>query len=80
MNILKALKTVNFRDEQHKINYILTIISNNINDVYTRIQEKEECKKRLDNVVISTSKPDDEYLNKTDLSKNKVAKELEDLF
>jgi len=80
MDILNSLKTVNFKDEQHKINYIMTIISNSINDVCLRIKQKEESEKKLNNIEISIPKSEEEYLNKTDLSKNKVASALQDLF
>lgn len=80
MDILKSLKTVNFKDEQHKVNYIMTIINNNINDVCLRIKEREKSKERLNNVEISIPQSEEEYLNKTDLSKNKVANVLQDLF
>lgn len=79
-DIVKSLKTVNFKDEQHKTNYMITIISNNINDVCLRIKEKEKSKERLNNIEISLPKSKDEYLNKTDLSNNKIANALQDLF
>lgn len=43
-DIQRALKTNNFRDEQHKFNYIAKIIENNINDVYIRMKNAEKAK------------------------------------
>lgn len=37
-----AIKTVNFENEQHKINYIMKIIEGNLNDVYKGMQRVKE--------------------------------------
>lgn len=43
-NISKALKTNNFRDENHKVNYVLKIIENNLNDVYVRERNAKKAR------------------------------------
>lgn len=43
-DIQKALRTNNFKDEQHKFNYILKIVERNINNVYVRMKKNEKAK------------------------------------
>lgn len=52
--VQKALRTNNFRDEQHKFNYILKIVESNINDVYLRMKNIEKAKEEAKNVVVET--------------------------
>jgi len=35
--IINAMSKVEFKDETHKINYIMTIVENSINDIYLRL-------------------------------------------
>lgn len=42
--IEKALRTNNFKDEQHKVNYILKIVEKNLNNVYVRMKNLEKAK------------------------------------
>lgn len=50
IDIQKALRTNNFKDESHKFNYILKIVEKNINTVYIKMKNveraKEEAKKK----------------------------------
>ena len=52
MDIQKALRTVNFRDEQHKFNYILKIVEKNINTVYMKMKAVEKAKEEAKNTTI----------------------------
>jgi hypothetical protein len=49
-DIRRVLHTVKFRDENHKFNYILRIVEDNINTVYLKMKKldraKEEAKKQ----------------------------------
>lgn len=49
-DIRRLLHTVKFRDENHKFNYILRIVEDNINTVYLKMKKleraKEEAKKQ----------------------------------
>lgn len=47
-NIRSALKSVDFKDESHKINYILVIIEKNINDIYASVLRNKKAKEKLD--------------------------------
>lgn len=82
LDITKALKTIDFSSENHKINYIMTIISNSINDVYLRVKEKKKASELLENIKIIIPNENEQinFVNKTDLTKNKVANVLNDLF
>ena len=50
--IQKALRTNNFKDEQHKVNYILKIVEPNINNVYIRMKNSERAKEEAKNTVV----------------------------
>lgn len=51
-NILKAIETKNFKNEQMKINYIMVIIENNINDIVLRLKDKEKAENKIETVEI----------------------------
>lgn len=44
IDIQRALRTNNFKDESHKFNYILKIVEKNINTVYVRMKNVEKAK------------------------------------
>lgn len=50
--IQKALRTNNFKDEQHKVNYILKIVEPNINNVYMRMKNTEKAKEEAKNTSV----------------------------
>lgn len=52
LDIQRALRTNNFKDEMHKFNYILKIVEKNINTVYVRIKNAEKAKEEAKNVTI----------------------------
>lgn len=51
--IQRGLKNNNFKDDQHRINYVAKIIENNINDVYTRMKNAEKTQKEIESVDAS---------------------------
>lgn len=55
MDITKSIqrKQADFKDEKHKFNYIMSIIESSINDVYLKCKQKEEQKRRIENVDIN---------------------------
>jgi hypothetical protein len=70
-----------FKNDNHLIDYMMAIVRNNIEDVYTRIQEKKKSDERIEKVDISENfKYKNEFVKKTDLSKNKIANKLKHLF
>lgn len=77
-NIIRAINDKSkFKDEKHMINYIMTIVENNINDVFDLIESKEKAEKMVDKVVINDDNDKSVYIQKTKENKNK---RLEDLW
>lgn len=54
VDIQRALRTNNFKDEEHKFNYIAKIIENNINDIYVRMKNVERAKEEAKNTMVET--------------------------
>ena len=52
LDIQRALRTNNFKDEQHKFNYILKIVEKNINTVYMKMRNSEKAKEEAKNTTI----------------------------
>lgn len=52
LDIQKALRTNNFKDEPHKFNYILKIVEKNINTVYVKMKNAEKAKEEAKNTAI----------------------------
>ena len=52
LDIQKALRTNNFKDEMHKFNYILKIVEKNINTVYVKMKNIEKAKEEAKNTTI----------------------------
>jgi len=81
LSISTSVKNKTFNNDNHKFNYILKIIQNNINDIYKRYEEKQEGKRNLKNIKIDVPiENETEYKNRSNLKENKVANLLEDLF
>lgn len=69
------LSTKNFKSEQHKFNYIMVIVSNNINTVYNKVKKiKEERRQKEDIEVVELPN----YTNKYD--KKEIQKKLENFW
>ena len=75
-NIQDSIRINDFKDENHMINYMMTIILNNINDVCDRMERKKKSEDSLDNISIDINKSNKEYIKK---EKSKVANILQDL-
>lgn len=52
LDIQRALRTNNFKDEMHKFNYVLKIAEKNINTVYMRMKNAEKAKEEAKNMTI----------------------------
>ncbi len=52
LDIQKALRSNNFKDESHKFNYILKIVEKNINTVYVKMKNLEKAKEEAKSVVV----------------------------
>lgn len=79
LNIINGFKSNNtkFTNEQHRFNYLMVIIENNINDMVIRLKNAKKAKEKTENI------PLDNQTNEgaTYTSKNKkIIKELEELW
>jgi len=52
LDIQKALRTNNFKDEMHRFNYLLKIVEKNINTVYMKMKNAEKAKEEAKNTAI----------------------------
>ncbi len=69
----------NFKDENHKVNYIMSIIENSINDIIMRMKQKQETETKLDELNLESTLHDKaDYKSKN--KKNKVSEKLEGLW
>lgn len=54
IDIQKALRTNNWKNEMHKFNYILKIAEKNINTVYVKMKNLEKAKEEAKNTTIDS--------------------------
>lgn len=52
LDIQKALRINNFKDEMHRFNYILKIVEKNINTVYVRMRNAQKAKEEAKNTAV----------------------------
>lgn len=78
--IQSAVSTVNFKDMEHMINYVIKIVWNNIDEVSRRMKEQEKTNKALEKVDLENDKPIAEYKRKGGRlsSTSNLAKLIED--
>lgn len=50
--IRQAFGTMQFKDQKHKIDYAMKIVTNNINFVYGKLEAKNKAEKKLDSVAV----------------------------
>lgn len=75
--ISEALNSVPFKDESHKINYIMVIIEKEINNVVERINKKKNSEEKIEIIDVSHQENEPaEYKRKA----KKENKHLEDLW
>lgn len=53
-DIQRALRTVSFKDEMHRFNYLLKIVEKNINTVYMKIKNAERAKEEAKNTTVES--------------------------
>lgn len=77
LDIQRALRTVNFKDENHKFNYIMKIVEDNLNEVYVRTKNAEKAEEKTKSVDMSvTTYEGAEYQS----SRKTVSDRLKDLW
>lgn len=77
LDIQKALRINNFKDEMHKFNYVLKIVEKNINTVYVKMKNVEKAKEGAKNATVDTvNHIGAEYQRKTKEINNKLLNDL----
>ena len=76
-SIQRALDTVSFENENHKFNYIMRIVENNINTVYIRMKNAEKAKAEAQESDVSYAA---NYVNMFKAKKTNSTKKLDDLW
>lgn len=51
LDIRKVLSSYSFKDENHKFNYILKIVENNLNTVYVKTKNAEKAKEKTEEII-----------------------------
>lgn len=74
-DIQRGLRSIGFKDENHKFNYILKIVESNLNTVYLRLKNAEKAKETTQTLDTATATHTGaEYQTKTE----KTSKRLEE--
>lgn len=55
LDIQRALRTNNFRDEMHRFNYLLKIVEKNINTVYMKMKNVDRAREEAKNTAVEIS-------------------------
>ena len=78
MDILKYTKQNIFKDEQHKFNYIMVIIENNINDIVLRLKNRVNQDHKIETFNADQIKNENVagYTRKTKDTKSKLLDDL----
>lgn len=78
MDIHKYTKTNRFKNEQHKFNYIMVIIENNINDIVLRLNEAKRHKEKIRTLDVKqiARKNGAKYKRKTEEKKSDILDDL----
>lgn len=75
--IKKSLHSVSFKNEEHKFNYILKIVEQNLNTVYMRMKKAEQSKIQTETIDVSVATHSGAgYQKKTKSTSNKKLDEL----
>lgn len=64
IKIRKALAGNKFTDENHKFNYILVIVRNNLHEIAAREKRLEKANEKAKNIEVATPVNDDNYVTK----------------
>ncbi|MDU4051218.1 MAG: hypothetical protein E7H33_09900 [Clostridium perfringens] len=77
LDILIAIRDKSkFKDENHRINYVMVIIENKLNEVVIKRKKVEKEKSRAESVEIQNNDVKANYIRKTKLKKNDKFKDL----
>lgn len=77
LDIERALRTSNFKDEMHRFNYVLKIVEKNINTVYIKMKGIKKAKEEIETVDVSHTA---NYVNTFKSKEQKKNNKLEELW
>lgn len=75
-DIMVGMKNNTFKDENHKLNYIMLIVEGSLNDTVLRMEKLEKEKVKAGEIEININEEKAEYVKKTKETKNKRLKDL----
>ena len=64
-NIISSINNNKFKDEKHKINYIMAIIENNINDTCQRLSKLKKAEQKCEDMDVFINNNKANYNKKT---------------
>lgn len=76
VQILNALSNKKFNDENHKFNYIIKVVENNLNDIYKKVERARKANSDIKNSNDVIGTIDVEYnseLHKKNVGRNKYS-------
>jgi len=77
-DILKYTTQNTFKDEKHKVNYIMVIIESNINDIALRLKRAQANKIRTEKIKVENTNSDEsaQYKTKTEQTSSDILDNL----
>ena len=79
--IEQALKIKTFSDENHKFNYILKIVENNLNNVYMKMKNAEKAEEKIETMEMNVLTHEGaEYKAKTKTEKTNMKDKFADMW
>lgn len=77
LDIQKGYRSNSFKDEMHKFNYALKIVENNINDIYSRLQNTKKSEEKLETMDLShLAHTGAEYKRKTEETSDWIPEDM----
>lgn len=78
--IMKALRTKTFADENHKFNYMLAIVESKMNDVYLKLKQIKQTEEVMQQSIKENSNTEKYVHNFVPTERKKLSPELEALW
>ena len=80
LEILRICDKIEFKDENHKINTIMKIIENGINDIVMRMEKKKEIDEKSEKLNISDLSSSNKYQKQNSNTDDKIGKMFKNLW
>lgn len=76
LDIMIALRNTKFKNEDHKVNYLMSIIENSINDIVMKANRIEKESEKAEEIEINIVENKAEYKKKTQKKNSKILNDL----